>query len=138
MKKSHVLLIAFLFSCSLSNAQSRDEKGVATAVEGLRKAMLDADKAALEALTSADLTYGHSNGLIEDKAAFVDALTSGKSDFSTINLTNQTVKIAGNIALVRHELHGEANNSPVNLGILLVWQKDGNAWKLVARQAFKL
>jgi hypothetical protein len=32
------------------------------------------------------------------------------------------------------------NNKPgtVNLGVLLVWQKQKGQWKLLARQAFKL
>lgn len=111
---------------------------MATAVERLRKAMLDGDKAALESLTAAELSYGHSSGVIEDKDAFVDALVTGKSDFTEINLTNQTITVAGNVAIVRHEMHGKANNNPVNIGILLVWQGKGDNWKLVARQAFKL
>jgi hypothetical protein len=76
--------------------------------------------------------------LIEDKKTFVDALVTGKSDFSEINLTKQSIKVAGNVAIVRHELHGTANTGPVNIGILLVWQGKGDNWKLVARQAFKL
>lgn len=138
MKNTLYLLLALVVCGPLSLAQSKDEKAVENAVESLRKAMVDADKGELEALTDASLSYGHSNGMIEDKPAFVDALVSGKSDFKSINLSKQTVKVAGNVALVRHELHGEANTGPVNLGVLLVWRKDGGAWKLLARQAFKL
>lgn len=138
MKTTLILLVVFLFSTLVTVAQTADEKAVAAAVESLRKAMVDPDKGALEKLTAKELSYGHSNGLVEDQAAFVDALVSGKSDFISINLTNQTVKVAGNTALVRHELHGQANSGPVNIGILLVWQRSGNAWKLLARQAYKL
>jgi len=79
---------------------------------------------------------------MEDRAAFIEALASGKSDFTSIDLTEQTVTIAGNTALVRHRLTGEAIDSgkpgAVKLGVLLVWQKQGGKWKLLARQAFKL
>lgn len=138
MKKTPLLLIVLLCSSLVSIAQSADEKAVAAAVENLRKAMLDGDKAKLEALAAPELTYGHSSGTLEDKAKFVDALASGKSDFSSINLTNQTIEVVGNVALVRHELHGQSDTGAVNIGILLVWKKDGKAWKLLARQAFKL
>lgn len=132
------IALILLVAITASSAQSKEEKAVAAAVERLRKAMLDGDKAALESLTADELSYGHSSGLIEDKKTFVDALVTGKSDFSEINLTKQSIKVAGNVAIVRHELHGTANTGPVNIGILLVWQGKGDNWKLVARQAFKL
>jgi ketosteroid isomerase-like protein len=129
-----------LLSCSfvLAQSQAAEVALVEATVEKLRKAMLAGDKASLEELAAAELSYGHSSGGIEDKAAFVEALVSGKSDFTRIDLSKQTVNIVGNIALVRHELHGEANDKPVNIGVLLVWQKDKKDWKLLARQAFKL
>jgi hypothetical protein len=137
--------LGFLLCLALAGnvyAQSKDEKEVTAAVETLKKAMLDGKRKDLENITTTELSYGHSNGLIEDKATFVEALASGKSDFVTINLTDQTIKIAGNTALVRHKLTGETNNngqaSNVNLGVLLVWQKQYGQWKLLARQAFKL
>lgn len=132
-----------LFGCSLAmRAQTTDQKAVAAAVETLRKAMVDADKAALEKITADALSYGHSSGKIEDKAAFVDAIVTGKSDFKTIELADQTITISENVALVRHKLSGETNNDgqpgTVNLGVLLVWQKQKGQWKLIGRQAFKL
>lgn len=138
MKISNAIVAVMILAAIPSYGQSNDGRAVAAAVEKLRKAMLDGDRTTLEAITSPDLSYGHSSGKIEDRTAFVEALASGASDFVTINLTNQTIKIAGNVALVRHELHGELSTGPVNLGVLLVWQKEKNVWHLLARQAFKL
>lgn len=137
MKVLHTILVMMIMS-SLVFAQSKEEKEIAAAVEKLRKGMLDGDKNTLESIAAPELSYGHSTGLIEDKAAFVEALVSGKSDFTKIELTNQTIKVAGNTAIVRHELHGELSTGPVHIGILLVWQKQKNVWQLLARQAFKL
>jgi len=131
----------FLGSMSLQ-AQSADEKAVAAAVEALRKAMIDPTKATLEGITVKELSYGHSNGLVEDQSAFVEAMTSGKSDFVSITLEEQTIKIVGNTAIVRHKLSADTNNNntpgKVNLGVLLIWQKQSGQWKLIARQAVKL
>lgn len=125
-----------------AKAQSEDEQQVALAVESLKKAMVDGDKAQLEALTADELSYGHSSGTIEDKATFVATLVSKKSDFVSIDLSEQTIKIAGNTALVRHLLSAETNDGGnpghVDLGILLVWQKQDGKWKLLARQAYKV
>lgn len=123
-------------------AQSKDETAVASAVEALKKAMIDADKTALENIAADDLSYGHSAGKIEDKAEFVRAIVSNESDFVTINLTDQTIKIAGNVAIVRHKLAATTNNNgqpgTAKLSVLLVWQKQKGEWKLLARQAVKI
>jgi hypothetical protein len=125
-----------------SLAQSKDEKDVAAAVESLRQAMIDATETTLKELTNDALSYGHSSGMVEDKAGFIGRLLSGESDFKTIALSDQTISITGNIAVVRHKLVAETNDNgkPGNpkLHILLVWQKDKGKWKLLARQATKL
>ena len=141
MKKVMGFLVCLVLSMTLQ-AQSKKEKAIAAAVETLRKAMLDGNKAALEKITASELSYGHSSGKMEDKAAFVEALSSGKSDFLNINLSEQSIIVAGNTAIVRHKLTGniQDNGQPVNanLGVLLVWQNQKGQWKLLARQAFKL
>lgn len=138
MKNLLIAAVLLLATMNNVNAQAPAEKEVAAAVETLRKAMVDADKKTLEAITAAELSYGHSSGTIEDKAAFVDALVTGKSDFLTMDLTKQTIQVVGNTALVRHELHGDVPNGKVDLGILLVWQKQKGKWLLLARQAYKI
>jgi ketosteroid isomerase-like protein len=141
MKRTAILTIIFVIIGSSLLAQHA-EKEVGDAVEQLKKGMLDGDRALLNKLTSEDLSYGHSSGRIEDKAAFVEALASGKSDFITLNLAEQTVKVRGDVAYVRHKLSAETNDGgkpgTANIGVLLVWVKENGEWKLLARQAFKL
>ena len=124
------------------NAQTKEETAVLAAVENMRLAMISGDRTALENVAATDLSYGHSSGKIQDKAAFVEAIANGSSDFVSIELKNQTVKVTGKTALVRHELHAKTNDGgkpgEVHLGIFLVWQKQGGDWKLLGRQAFKL
>lgn len=135
-------LLFFPLLIQVSLAQSKDEKAVADAVESLRKAMVDADRKVLEDLSDPDLSYEHSSGLIEDKATFVENIVSGKSDFTAITLTEQTIKISGNTAIVRHKFAADTNNGgtpgKVALAILLVWQKQKGEWKLLARHATRL
>jgi len=124
------------------NAQSKQEKAVADAVEQLRKAMVDADKATLENSVADKLSYGHSGGDIDDKKEFVEKIASGKSDFVSIDLSEQTISISGKTAIVRHILKAKTNDGgkpgEVQLRVLLVWQKQGGQWKLLARQAVKM
>ncbi|SHN17460.1 protein of unknown function [Chitinophaga sp. CF418] len=140
--KIYFILLAFCTMSTISFAQSKEEKAVASQVEILRKAMVDADKAALEKVADEKLSYGHSGGKIEDKTAFVSNIVGGKSDFVSIDLADQTIVISGNTAIVRHTLTAETNDNGVaghvKLYVLLVWSKEGNQWKLLARQAVKV
>ena len=61
-------------------AQEMNDPTLVVAVEALRKALIDPTKAALDKLAMDELSYGHSSGLIQDKAAFEEALLSGASD----------------------------------------------------------
>ena len=142
MKKVLGLFLAVFVLSFNTFAQSKDEKDLAAAVANLRKGMLDGDKNLLDQVTAADLSYGHSNGNIEDKATFIRVLASGENDFVTMDVTDQTIKILGNTAVVRHNFSAQTNNGgtpgSTKLGVLLVWQKQAGKWKLIARQAFKL
>jgi ketosteroid isomerase-like protein len=141
--KNRLLIVAFalFFVAQYAEAQTKDEKAIAESVETLRNAMINADAVILDKIIAEELSYGHSGGNIENKKEFVESLTSGKSDFITMDLTVQTIKVVGKTALVRHKLSAQTNNAGVaatiNLFVLLVWQKQGGVWKLLARQAAK-
>jgi ketosteroid isomerase-like protein len=137
-----LIIACALFIPFLINAQSNAKKEVADAVEQLRKAMVDGDKAVLEKLTSDKLSYVHSSGHVDDKKEFVEKLAGGSSDFVTIDLTEQVIVISGNVAIVRHNLSAKTNDGgkpgEVSLRIMLIWQKQGKQWILLARQATKI
>jgi hypothetical protein len=135
-----ILLMAVVASPGF--AQGKDEPAVTAVVELFRKAMIDPDKATLDKLTLDELTYGHSSGLIQNKSEFEEALLSGKSDFVSIDLSQQTIMVVGNAAWVRHTLTAVTNDGgnagTTHLSVLLVWMKQKGQWRLLARQAVKL
>jgi hypothetical protein len=124
----------------MAGTQTGKEGAVAAAVEALRKAMIAGDRAALQQVAADELTYGHSSGRLENKAEFIEALASGKSGFTAIELSDQTVSVIDNVGLVRHVFVGtrKADGDKMKLMILTVWLQRGEQWKLVARQAVKL
>jgi len=136
------LAIAVLLMSTTMNAQSKQEKEVADAVEQLRKAMVDGDSLALSNLAADALSYGHSGGKVETKAEFVGTFASGKSDFVSIDLSEQTIQVSKDVAIVRHRLSAKTNDGgkpgEVHLKIMTVWQKIKGGWKLLARQAVKV
>jgi ketosteroid isomerase-like protein len=140
----HKIILSFLilFFGINSFAQSKTETQVAAATEQLRKSMVDGDRTALENLAAEQLSYGHSSGKIEDKKSFVENIANGNSDFLSINFTEQTISISGKTAIVRHILTAKTHDkgkdpADIKLRIILVWQKQGATWKLLARQAVK-
>jgi hypothetical protein len=100
--KKIIVSIFILFAVTAVNAQTKDEKAVAAAVERLCAAMIDGNRAELEALSAEKLSYGHSSGHIDDKKDFVEKIVSGKSDFVSIELSEQSLSISGKAAIVRH------------------------------------
>lgn len=142
MKIFLTLLVCSMISTTQVLSQSADEKAVAAAVEKLRKAMISGDPAALKAMVAEDLSYGHSTALLENREEFIDQFVTGKSVFKTIKLSEQTVKVVGDAAVVRHRLTADTNNNnvpgTVDLSILMVWKKQKGDWILLARQAVKI
>ncbi|MGE4513487.1 MAG: nuclear transport factor 2 family protein [Chryseobacterium sp.] len=142
MIKKIIFTLSFLMIIFVSAQKKNDTEVVTEAAEKLRLAMISGEKPALESLILPELTYGHSGGHIDDAKEFVEKLVSKKSDFVTIEITNQNVQIVGNTAIVRHHFYAttaDTGKAPgdVTLDILLVWTKVKNNWKLLARQAVK-
>lgn len=138
-----LLWVSLLICTSMfAQAQTKAEKEVDQAVQELRTAMINADRATLEKIAATKLSYGHSSGVIDDKQQFVQKIADGTSDYVSIDLKNQTIAVSGNVAIVRHELHASIADGgkpgELHLRVLLVWQKEGKQWKLLARQAVKI
>ena len=104
--------------------------------------MLDADRGQLQDLAADQLSYGHSSGKVETRAQFVETIASKKTIFRSITLSEPTITIAGNNAIVRHlfsaEVESDGSLSSVKLGVLQVWQNHNGRWRLLARQGYKI
>jgi len=135
-------LVLVLTGLGFAAAPSQGEQAVATAVEFLRQAMLNANKADLEKISHDNLMYAHSGGRVEDKAQFVGNIVTKGTEFKTLLFKDLAIQITDDVAVVRHvsesDLIAKGKPSTVNLGVMLVFKKVANDWKLLARQAFVL
>ena len=79
---------------------------------------------------------------MEDKKEFIRKLTSGESDYTKIDIINQSISISGKVAVVRQRanlmLMGGGKVTQLNLWLLMIWQKDHGKWQLLARQGVKV
>lgn len=124
-------------------SQRADEKLVAEAVESFRKTMVLPNQATFEKLTSQALSYGHSNGIVEDQKTCIESMVTGKYKFASLELTEQTISVTGQTAIVRHNFFAHTNDAgkdpgTAKLKVLQVWVKEKGNWVLIARQAVKV
>jgi len=134
--------VSSLFSGSPALAEAGDEAAVKQSVEALREALLKADKAQLERLSADQVSYGHSDGRVQNKAEFIDGVMTRKAVVKSIEFPELKIGMAGNNAVARHlwvsESEMDGKPTSTKIGILSVWTKQDDGWKLLARQGYKL
>lgn len=143
MKKIAYLIILFLAISISAFCQSKQQKEVAAAVELFKKGIVDADKGLLNSITANELVYGHSSGKVQNKTEFITEIINPQAmDYTSVDMTDQTIEISGQVAIVRHIYSAETINNGtaghLKIGNMLIWQKQHGKWKLLARQAYKI
>ena len=119
-----------------------DEAAVTENVEILRKGIFDKDQSKLGQVCAEQISYGHSDGRVETKDQFITAVLNRKATVKSLAFPELKVAVVGDAAIARHiylaesELDGKATTT--RIGALQVWQKQNGAWKLLARQGFRL
>lgn len=123
----------------MSNAN--DNVALTQAIESFYNAIRDKNAAAFEPLLTHDLSYGHSSGRIENKAEFIANVLKPNTRWKSIYGAKQNNFFSGDTAISRHIMAGENERDgkpgTSNMDVMMVWQKQGAAWKLLARQAYK-
>lgn len=136
--------LSLLISFGANAAAQQTEAGVSKAMDTLNAAIKSADPQQLDKIAIPDLTYGHSNGRLENKAQFIESLVQKRSVFKTLDISKQTIHMQGDTAVVRN--HVSADTDPgakgtivhVEIDVIYVWRFVAGEWKLIARQAYKL
>jgi ketosteroid isomerase-like protein len=117
-------------------------KEVMAASDAWKLAMMKKDPAGLQKLLHEDLIYSHSSGMVQTKADVIKATTTGKGVIEAMDFSETTVRVYGNMALIRANLDmrnatdGKATVSHTNC--LHVWLKGPTGWQMVSRQATQL
>jgi hypothetical protein len=121
-----------------------DEDAIAKNVEAFRVAQLAGNADGIAPLCAEEMSYSHSSGALDDKAALLNGVKNANYKWTTLEYKNPTVRIVGPAAIVRFNFVGEqefkadGKKVPQNLAILMNWQKQGSDWKLLSRSATKL
>jgi len=133
-----ILLLSIVLSAA-SVGSSADKQDVMAAMDAYKNAVTHKDGAALEKLLGDDLTYVHSDGLLESKGDVIKSVVSGKAAVDKIEFLPDTdVRVHGKTAFVAGKEDLWHPTSVVHMHVLHVWEKGPQGWQLVARQATKL
>lgn len=111
------------------------------AVEAYRQALLTGDKVQLEALCWDEVSYGHSSGLLQTKAAFIADATSGKTVWRSIRFEDLANRVVGDHAISRFMFIGEnetaGNVNALKFAVVIVWHQRDGQWRMLVRQGYK-
>ena len=102
-------------------------------------AFIAADRARLNAIFSDDLRYGHATGAVDNKAAYINLLTSGQTQYFSLNYDERNFTFPSpQIALMTGRVQAKASSAgkPIQsvLGFLAVWREEKGKWRLLAWQ----
>jgi hypothetical protein len=138
-----VLATAILLAWSAAGLLAQPagaEQAVRQAEDRRIKAMIDDDFGTLDAVLADDLTYVHSNGVVDTKASYMETLRSGKTKYQTIERLPSVVRVYGNTAIVTGTatvgLRGQA--APFTLRYTLAYVMRDGQWRMVAWQSTRL
>ena len=136
------LVIAILFLCAslFCSAQTEQEKLINT-VKEFHLALVNKNTVSINQQTDKALSYGHSNGWVENKIDIIKDLETGYISYQAFKEDSILVLINGNMANVRFVADitatMKATTTTFHLKVLEVWAKKGKRWVLFARQAVK-
>lgn len=138
-----IIVLCSVFLSVVAVAQV-DSVSLKEAMSNLDKALINKDEKALTQLLDEDVSYGHSNGWVQNKTDIINDLKSGKLIYNKLENTVVTiVAINKEWATVRTNTNAQGSSSSVptfdlKLHVLQVWLKTKNGWQLLARQSTKL
>ena len=134
----------FLFFTGLVARAQADSILLKEALANLDRALVNKDEKALLKLLNNDVSYGHSNGWVQNKNDIINDLKSGKLIYDKLDNTSVTiVAINKSWATVRTNTNATGRSTTIptfelKLHVLQVWLKTKSGWQLLARQSTKL
>jgi len=137
------ILTICLFFTGLVNFAQVDSVSLKTAMGKLDKALMEKDNSTLQVVLHKDVSYGHSNGWVQNKQDILNDMKTGKLVYNKIENNNVTIAALNKKwATVRTNTNAEGMISgaafQLKLHVLQFWINTKKGWQLLARQSTKL
>ena len=140
MKSFFTLLL--LFGCFAAFSQAAVEAKLSATLKQFHRDLVKKNTVSINQQTDKALTYGHSNGWVENKADLIKNLESGYLSYQSYREDSLALTVNENMASARFvaDITVLMNGAvmPLHLRVLEVWVRKGNRWLLFARQAVKV
>ena len=137
MRKLSFLAVLLTLIPNIAGAAVDDE--INSMEESRYAALIGKDWNALDAILADDFFYNTAGGAQMSKGEFTGLMQSGAAVVRKVVRENATVRPYGDVTLVTGIAHVDvtlkSEDKTLHSRYLHVWVKDGQGWKLVARQA---
>ena len=138
-----VLRLLLLFAATAASLPAADDTVIAAvrAADDERvAAILAADRPRLAAVFSDELHYAHSNGKIENKAAFIETLAGRQLIYESAEYVRRNFLSAGpGTVLMEGRALFKVSRGPerslLDLNFLAVWRLENGRWRFLAWQS---
>jgi hypothetical protein len=142
LKNIILLVLVFLVSKVSFSQNDAGKMEIMMKMLTLKNALIAKDSVALSKVLGDDVTYGHTNAMIQTKSELIRDVVSKVQDYKSIEPSDMKIRLFDNSAIVNMNAKIVLNykNEPMELKmkITLVWIKQNNDWVLEARQAVKI
>jgi ketosteroid isomerase-like protein len=107
------------------------------------QAMINEDFDFLENLIDDQLVYIHSNGNVDSKASFINAIREGKTSYDDIKMEESKVRIYDKTAIINglcvfFQKNPDGSPRQTRLRYTNVYVKQKGKWKMVSWQSYKV
>lgn len=137
------LLLGLVLLSPLRAAEDQRTARLNAADDARIAAMKSPAQEKLAAIFSDELHYAHSNGLVDTKTSFIEALVSGRSKYLGYDLEERKFTFpAPGIALMtgrtRIRVENATGTVEATLNYLGVWREEQGQWRFLAWQSCRL
>ena len=137
MRKFSFLAVLLTLLPNIAGAAIDDE--INRLEEGRYAALIGKDWKALDAILADDFFYNTAGGAQMSKSEYIGLMQSGTAVVHKAVRENATVRSYGDVTMVTGIAHIDVTlkgeNKTLHSRYLHVWVKDGQGWRLAARQA---
>ena len=102
------------------------------------EAMINADVQALEEILADDLIYTHKTARLDTKTSFIEAISSGRSNYRSVQRKDVKVRQFGDTAVVTGQAKFHVGDNKFEARFIDVYAKRNDAWQMVAWQSTRL
>lgn len=136
-----ILCVIALAASALASA-GETEQAVLAAQDARVAATIAADLEALEAITTEDLSYTHSNAVVESRAEFLAGLKSGKYRYKSVAFDERRVRLFGDAAAItgtcRVRVVSDGRDFDTTLRFTELYARQAGRWKMVHWQSTRV